>query len=287
MTLPRPWLGYALATTVFWGVWGALIEIPEKAGFPATLGYSIWALTMIPCALLALRWQQTKVERDPRSIALGLGAGIFGAGGQLILFEALRTGPAYIVFPVVSLYPALTIVLSLWLLRERARPKAWVGILLALPAVALLSYVAADDSLVKGYAWLVLAVAVFALWGAQAYILKLANATMSAEGIFAYMAATAVLLVPVALWMTDFSKPITWGFKGPYLAALIHVLNAVGALMLVYALRWGKAIIVVPMTALAPVLTIVLSLMIYGRVPLPAQVVGLALATVAIFLMNE
>ncbi|HKU14177.1 MAG TPA: DMT family transporter [Steroidobacteraceae bacterium] len=287
MTLPRPWLGYALATTVFWGVWGALIEIPEKAGFPATLGYSIWALTMIPCAVLALRWQRTTIERDSRSIALGLGAGLFGAGGQLILFEALRTGPAYIVFPFVSLYPALTIVLSLWLLRERARPKAWAGILLALPAVALLSYVAADDSLVQGYTWLVLAVAVFALWGAQAYILKLANATMSAEGIFAYMAASAVLLVPVALWMTDFSRPITWGFKGPYLAALIHVLNAVGALMLVYALRWGKAIIVVPMTALAPVLTIVLSLMIYGRVPLPAQVVGLVLATLAIFLMSE
>lgn len=287
MTLSRPWLSYALITTLFFGVWGALIEIPEKAGFPSTLGYSVWALTMIPCALLALRLKRTTIERDPRSIALGLGAGISGAGGQLILFEALRTGPAYIVFPVISLYPALTIVLSLWLLRERARLKAWVGILLALPAIALLSYVAADDSLVTGYGWLVLAIAVFALWGAQAYILKLANATMSAEGIFAYMAISAVLLVPVALWMTDFSRPITWGFKGPYLAALIHVLNAVGALMLVYALRWGKAIIVVPMTALAPVLTIVLSLMIYGRVPLPAQVVGLVLATVAIFLMAE
>ncbi len=51
----RPWLIYAIVTTVFWGVWGALIEIPEKAGFPATLGYSVWALTMIPPALIALK----------------------------------------------------------------------------------------------------------------------------------------------------------------------------------------------------------------------------------------
>ena len=49
------WLGYALFTTIMWGIWGALTEIPEKAGFPATLGYSVWALTMVPCALVALK----------------------------------------------------------------------------------------------------------------------------------------------------------------------------------------------------------------------------------------
>ena len=50
----RIWLAYALVTTVFWGVWGAFIEIPEKNGFPATLGYTVWALTMLPCAIVAL-----------------------------------------------------------------------------------------------------------------------------------------------------------------------------------------------------------------------------------------
>ena len=44
----RLWLIYSLVTTAFWGVWGALIELPEKAGFPATLSYAVWALTMIP-----------------------------------------------------------------------------------------------------------------------------------------------------------------------------------------------------------------------------------------------
>ena len=87
--------------------------------------------------------------------------------------------------------------------------------------------------------------------------------------------------------MTDFTRPINWGWKGPWLAALIHVLNSIGALTLVYALRHGKAIIVVPMTALAPVITIGLSLAIYGRMPLPAQAVGLVLAVIAIYLMAE
>jgi uncharacterized membrane protein len=65
------------------------------------------------------------------------------------------------------------------------------------------------------------------------------------------------------------------------------MLNSLGALALVYALRYGKAIIVVPLTALAPVITIVISLAIYSRMPLPAQAVGFVLAAVAIYLMAE
>ena len=105
----RIWLFYALITTVFWGVWGAFIEIPEKSGFPATLGYVVWSLTMIPCAIYALKKINWKLEYDKRSIFLGSAVGLLGAGGQLILFQALRQGPAYIVFPIISLYPVLKI----------------------------------------------------------------------------------------------------------------------------------------------------------------------------------
>jgi uncharacterized membrane protein len=43
--------------------------------------------------------------------------------------------------------------------------------------------------------------------------MKLANATMSAESIFFYMAVSG-LLVPVAVAMTDMAAPINWGPKG-------------------------------------------------------------------------
>src|SRR3989304_1387654 len=48
------WFFYAVVTMLFWGVWGAFIERPEKNGFPATLGYAVWALTMGPCAVVAV-----------------------------------------------------------------------------------------------------------------------------------------------------------------------------------------------------------------------------------------
>lgn len=95
----KNWLLYAFITTIFWGIWGAFIEIPEKAGFPATLGYVVWAFTMLPCALLALYANKWKLNKDKRAVILGALVGLFGAGGQLMLFEALRSGPAYIVFP--------------------------------------------------------------------------------------------------------------------------------------------------------------------------------------------
>ena len=283
----RTWLFYALTTTIFWGVWGAFIEIPEKSGFPATLGYVVWSLTMIPCAIYALKKINWKLEYDKRSIFLGSTVGLLGAGGQLLLFQALRQGPAYIVFPIISLSPILTIFLSLIFLRERTYFRQWIGIILALIAMFFLSNPQVNPVQSSGFTWLILAVFVFIMWAVQAYVMKFYNITMQSESIYFYMAFSSLLLAPVAIIMTDFSMPINWGFKGPWLAAMVQILNAIGALTLVYALRYGKAIIVVPITGLAPVITIVISLIVYGVVPGGMLLTGLIIAAVAIILLSE
>jgi drug/metabolite transporter (DMT)-like permease len=109
---------------------------------------------------------------------------------------------------------------------------------------------------------------------------------MKAESIFFYMMLTGLMLIPFALWMTDFSQEINWGFKGPYLTAMIQILNAVGALCIVYAFRYGKAMIVSPMTnAIAPVITVIISLSIYQVIPHPVILSGMVLALIATFLM--
>ncbi len=281
------WLAYAVVTTLFWGVWGALIELPEKRGFPPTLGYVVWSLTMVPCAAVALALVGWRLEHDPRSVLLGCAAGLLGAAGQLVLFEALRRGPAYLVFPIISLSPVVSVALSVLLLRETASARAWTGILLALLAIPLLSYQPpARGGRPRGRLWLALALAVFAAWGAQAYLLRFANATMRSESIFFYMAATGIALAPVAGWMTDFRRPINWGWTGPWAAAAIQLLNAVGALFMVYAFRYGKVIVVSPLiNALAPVLTILLSLLLYRVIPHRVVVAGMVLAGAAFYLM--
>ncbi|MEQ8552075.1 MAG: EamA family transporter [Cyclobacteriaceae bacterium] len=285
--LKKSWLLFAIITTIFWGIWGAFIEIPEKAGFPATLGYTVWALTMIPCALVALYFINWKLEYNLRSIFLGSMVGLLGAGGQLILFQALRDGPAYIVFPIISLFPIVTIFLSTLVLKERASIRQWVGISMALIAVVLLSYQQPSNEGTNSNSWLLLTVLVFLMWGVQAFVMKFSNERMKAESIFFYMMITGIILIPLAIIMTDFTQKINWGYQGIYLASGIHLLNSIGALTLVYAVRYGKSIIVVPMTGLSPLITVVISLIIYAIVPDLILSLGIFTATCAIFLLSR
>ncbi|MEX0770190.1 MAG: EamA family transporter [Balneolaceae bacterium] len=280
------WLIFALITTIFWGVWGAFIEVTEQAGFPATLGYVVWSLTMIPPALIALKLIGWKLEYDKRSLLLGAAIGFLGAGGQLILFHGLGLGPAYIIFPIIALSPVVTVLLSILILKESTNAKGWLGIVLALIAIPLLSYQPPENTAVEGYLWLIFALLVFFAWGIQGFFMKFANKTMSAESIFFYMMITGLMLSPVAILMTDFSQDINWGFKGPYLAAMIQILNSIGALCLVFAYRYGKAIVVSPLTnAVAPVITIIISLVFYAVFPHTVTLAGMILAILAAFLL--
>jgi drug/metabolite transporter (DMT)-like permease len=181
----------------------------------------------------------------------------------------------------------LTIILSVTFLKEHTNKKHWTGIALAIIAAVFLANPKLSGSETTGNSWLLLSVIVFIMWGLQAYVMKFSNNTMKAESIFMYMTIGAMLLSPFALWMTDFSQPVNWGFKGPYLAFMIQILNSIGALTLVYALRNGKAIIVVPMTGLSPVITIIISLIIYAVIPGTVLLIGLILAAIAIFLLSE
>jgi len=278
------WLGFALLTMLTWGVWGAFTGLPTEHGFPETLVYVVWSLTMIPPAAIALRRVGWKLQLDRRSVLLGLAAGVLGAAGQMILFDAVKRGPTYLIFPIISLSPVLTIAMSYALLRERTGRLGLLGIALALCSLPLFDYDAGGER--RYGVWFVLALAVLVMWGLQAYVIKLANATMDAENIFFWMALTAVLSIPVAFAMTDFSHPINYGPQGPWLAAAIQVLNSIGALALVFAFRHGKAIVVSPMVnAGAPLLTALIAMLVAGTMPGPTKLTGIALALVASLLL--
>jgi len=295
----KPWLAYALITTGFWGVWGAFAEFPTRHGFPETLVYMVWALTMIPPALYAMHRAGWRVLRDPKSMLLGSLIGLTGAGGQMLLFHAVHTGPTYLIFPIIALSPVITIALSMLFLKERVTKIGALGVALALIALPLFNYSPggqADAAItnaalagaagVQGVTWFVYALIILLAWGVQAYFMKLANGTMDAENIFLYMTLTGLALIPVALWMTDFGVPIEYGWQGPGLAAITQILNAVGALTLVYAFRYGRALVVAPLAnAGAPMITAIVSMMVLGATPNAVTVIAIALAFLAAALL--
>lgn len=281
----RAWLINALVTVVLWGVWGAFSGLSPQHGFPETLVYCVWALTMIPPALVVLRQAGWKLDRSPRAIGYGMAVGLLGAGGQMVLFYAVARGPAYLIFPIISLSPVITIALSYLLMGERTGRLGAIGILLALLALPTFDFAPGSGGGASA-AWLVPAMVVMLCWGVQAYFMKAANHIMSAESIFVYMTVAGLLLIPAASAMTDWHAPINWGLDGPGLAAAIQLLNAIGALTLVFAFRYGKAIIVAPLAnAGAPLATALLSLIVLGVVPGPLKAFGILLALIASLLL--
>lgn len=278
------WIPYAGLLVLFWGVWGAFSSQPtSRYGYPDGMVYIIWSITMLIPAAVALRG--ATVDRRRVAAFYGLIIGLTGAGGQLILFKALTIGPAYIIFPIIALSPAITVIMALVALKERLTRLATIGVVLALVAIVLFSVSPGDENATGGL-YLVLAVIICVAWGVQAYYMrKAALAGVNDATTFGWMTISGLVLIPVALLLMG-GFPTGFPWQAPALTAAIQVLNAIGALFLVMAMSRGKASVVAPVTnALAPVLTIALSLAIYQTVPSGFQTAGIVLALAGSTLM--
>ncbi len=287
----RLWLLFILITVVTWGVWGAFSGYQIQHGIPDTIVYIVWALSMIPCAIVALIINKGKFLHDKKSALLGCTVGLLGAGGQLVLFKALTLGPSYIIYPFISMSPVIVITLAAIFLKEKATRWQIAGIVVALVAILLLSLeTGQENSPVSGWLWIVLAIVVLIAWGVQGFFMKFANNSMDAESIFCWMTLTAVILIPVAYYMnndaatfmqTENAISQCWASFG------IQILNSIGALTLVYAYRYGKAVVVSPMEGLSPMVTVLLSLIILQVIPNPLQIAGICCAAFAMYALSK
>lgn len=284
MTRFPSWTIYAALLVLFWGVWGAFSAAPTTLyGYPNGMVYAIWSVTMIIPAVFVLRKQG--FDRRPKAAMYGLIVGLTGAAGQLVLFYTLTIGPAYLIFPIISISPAITVLLALAVLKERLRPLAFAGLGAVLLALILFS-VTGDTSGRSTGPWLLLALVITVAWGVQAFFMrKAATEGVNDATTFTWMAISALALAPVGIALAgglNLDKP----WQGPALAFGTQLLNAIGALFLVMALSRGKASVVSPVTnALAPALTVVVSLIAYQTLPSIFGALAIVLALVGSTLM--
>jgi len=302
----RLWLVFILITVCTWGVWGALSGWQlQSTQVPDTIVYIAWALSMIPCAIVAWIVRCRKTADSPthqlpdspscalfsgRSILLGCLVGLLGAGGQLVLFKALTFGPSYLVYPFISMSPVIVITLAAIFLKERANRWQMVGIVMALAAILLLSLESKSGEVNNWLLMIILAVLVLLAWGVQGFFMKFANNEMDAESIFVWMTITGLVLVPVAYFMDGSAAAFfsTYGVGKVFWTSFgIQILNAIGALTLVYAYRYGKAVVVSPMEGLSPMVTVLLSLIILSVIPNPLQIAGLVCAAFAMYALSK
>lgn len=300
------WLVFILITIATWGVWGTFSDFQIKNGLPMiaeqygipegtpvipdSIVYIVWALTMVPCAIVALIINKGKFQHDWKSMLLGCTVGLLGAGGQLVLFKALTMGPSYIIFPFIAMSPVIVITLASLFLKEKATKWQVAGIIVALAAILLLSQESNKSGSVDGWVWIVLACLVLLAWGIQGFFMKFANNTMDAESIFVWMAISGLVLIPVAWFMNDDAAIFMqqeYALQQGGVAFGIQILNSIGALTLVYAYRHGKAVIVSPMEGLSPMVTVLLSLVVFSVIPNPFQIAGIVCAAFAMYALSR
>lgn len=132
-------------------------------------------------------------------------------------------------------------------------------------------------------AWLLSSLATLFLWGLWTFLPKVATGYLNAQSTMVYQAAGSLPVILVLLAWLRF-RPGLDG-RGVAAALVAGVVGTLGTLLFVYAISKGKAAIVVPLTALYPIVTVLLSALVLHESITLRQGVGVLLALAAMLLL--
>jgi drug/metabolite transporter (DMT)-like permease len=131
------WLWYSLVTVVAWGAVGLL----QKLGTNRISARSVLVWLFVGFALLVpfLPFGQL-LELTPYLLFIGILSGFLNALGSWFLFLSMESGAkASVAVPLTGLFPLITVVLGVSILRERPSWLEWLGVCCALLGGILLS----------------------------------------------------------------------------------------------------------------------------------------------------
>jgi transporter family protein len=133
-------VGLAAATIVSWGTWGVFSKLAvERIDQQVLVWGSLIVVPAIFLVYLGASGQLAPLEINGAGIAFAMLGGVGAALGTVCFYLLLARERASLAVPLTSLYPGLTVVLSVLFLKEHLTGAHVVGVLLALAAVAFLS----------------------------------------------------------------------------------------------------------------------------------------------------
>ncbi len=277
MSVP-PWLLFALLTILFWGSWSfqsKVISGADALGVPAAMNHvlgTIGGFLVLP--LLALRRRSAPPpRRSVRGSACAFLSGVAGSSGNILFYLALARPDAMgaVVTPLVALYPLVTVLLAIGLLKERLGKAQAAGVALSLAAVVLLSMeespggAGLSPTAVLSRGWFWLSLACIPVYGLAGLLQKLATNSISSVRTYVYFSFGYLATALAVLATTD----LAWGDlrAGAALFGLLGgVLNGLGALALFASLGLGgKASVIFPLTGCYPLVTVALAMGFLGE----------------------
>src|SRR5262245_55056280 len=114
------WLGWTLATIFTWGIWAILskllsdeIQSPAHSQVVSTIG-----ILPVVFALWMMR-DEPQSDRGRLGILLAIGSGIVSCLVNIAYFDVFSRGTkAAAVIPITALYPAVTVLMAIPILKE-------------------------------------------------------------------------------------------------------------------------------------------------------------------------
>ena len=281
--MPR-WLSFSLITIALFGVWGFVSTVITKEVAPLTVQV-LSTIGLLPVALvLGFSQNLRKGTNFGAGFALATLTGVLGGSGNVALYKALQIGgEGSVVVPLTGMYPLVTVILARLLLKERLNRIQTLGIGLALVAIYLFSPRESLGATVTWgsafSAWMMYGLMALVLFGVACITMKFATRHISDElsTIFYTLGYVLLAIVIIAMGSVEWNVSMkNWG-----LGILIGLLMNGATLTLFVAYRWGKASIVTPLTALYPLVTVLLAGLILKEHFDVVKVVAICLALTA------
>ncbi|MGH7882997.1 MAG: EamA family transporter [Candidatus Dormibacteraceae bacterium] len=125
-----------IAGSGFAGYFIALAQAPHDSGFWSLAASQMSFFAFLSCALLGVGGE---LSVSAAVIRGSLAAGLLTMVAEICYLIAVQHGNLAEVVVITSLYPAFTVLLAMFWLRERLLIRQWAGVLLALVAIALIA----------------------------------------------------------------------------------------------------------------------------------------------------
>ena len=138
-TLQARWFWYSMLCVLCWGGWALLAKLGSREIPPETMQF-LFTIGSVPvaCALLVAR--RFKLEKSAKGIAYGVLNGVLSAIGGFALFAAYHTnGNTAVVTAATALYPMITVLLAVTILREKFGMIQVIGLAFAAVAIVIFS----------------------------------------------------------------------------------------------------------------------------------------------------
>jgi uncharacterized membrane protein len=137
--LKSRWFWYSILCVLCWGAWALLSKLGSREIPPETMQF-LFTVGALPVGIALLMVRRFKLEKSVKGISYAVLNGILAGIGGLTLFAAYHTnGSTSVITAATALYPMITVVLAVLILRERLTTVQILGLAFAGAAFVLFS----------------------------------------------------------------------------------------------------------------------------------------------------